>query len=728
MDHRALEFVAYSRFAGFHGIVLCLVAAISRTPILPMRRSPLEMAGEMGREENYKAWTCRNDTDVECLQDILGAINLPGLTNDTTSSMNGSSESSTLVPQVDLITTKSSGETAFNLSLLVVLAITCFAMAPLVAPDIQQAWNAIISKFKEARREAPTYFSYVRKSSYLAKDMQLTTSADLLARTETLHMEAIKQITTEKEELASKGSLSMKAIKQITAEKAELARTSSQRYDELEADYRALEDEKQTEVEAKDALQLYVNNLEDIKTDLRSQLEASNTQRGILLTVLGKTEDTVKDIQDHIKKQKTTATEQEGEISRLKAQVHGLEVQAQNEEDAKALLSEEHQKLQDSFQSLSGQYEEKAEKLAETAKALEASEEKLLVAGGTIRRHELTIKGLGPDLRAAARHCNTLKCVNEVLNAAVDDQEKKIRLKDGEIRRLTAELEQSKQQSLPSGSSEGQGQGGNDGDDEVKKAEDEEYDGPGGEADKVPADGDGQEDQIQGTDHSSGSPPDVKPGGEESKGDSSSPSSSPIPAPATSAVPSAPTPTTASMLSTHDPIATSPSTSHNPATKSLPTDPAQAKGMPSLPASTPANGRLDPSASSFRPSTPRSNVLPPPSSTPSHTPFSSQVSPIPDHALLATGPPGPMPPKYAHYGKEKNPTSKVANKRALEIDLCKQQGKAIKLNQDMRGLEGPSTKPHMRAVNGGLWEEKLEECQIEIWWIHKSLAEHYAHL
>lgn len=71
MDHRALEFGAYRRFAAFVSVGVGMIATAARTSWFPMRNSPLEMARVTGKERQYVKWTCRNDTNAVCLEHLL---------------------------------------------------------------------------------------------------------------------------------------------------------------------------------------------------------------------------------------------------------------------------------------------------------------------------------------------------------------------------------------------------------------------------------------------------------------------------------------------------------------------------------------------------------------------------------------------------------------------------------------------------------------------------------
>lgn len=74
----------------------------------------------------------------------------------------------------------------------------------------------------------------------------------------------------------------------------------------------------------------------------------------------------------------------------------------------------------------------------------------------------------------------------------------------------------------------------------------------------------------------------------------------------------------------------------------------------------------------------------------SHALFSTKVFPASHQLSPDTVCPGPMPPKHAQYGHEKNKTSKPVNKTLPNIELYKQQGKELKLLQDLRDGQGRS--------------------------------------
>lgn len=688
MDHRALEFGAYGRLAAFLSVGVSMLATAARTRWFPMRNSPLEMARVTGEERKYVEWTCRNETNAVCLEHLL---DLPGLSNlsnslpvppltystNTNSTLMTSSEHA--VPNIPL-------SIAFTISLLVIMAVLVFAMTPLVTPDIRYAWNFTIAKLQRIKYSTPTYCTFVRKATYNNVVNLLKLEKELLANTRTGLVATIKQLAAERTEELLKGETAYEAL--------------YQNYEFAETKYEFAKERLITSETAVNKLTITVGNQED-------------------------------QISRHL-----------AEIEQLKEKIEQL-LHIDDSSDSSDDGSDDDGS--DEGGEDEGGDEEGGEDEGGNDKGGEDE-------GGDDEGGDDGLGGAGEDPPANMTGRDDGDGDD---NGNGDDDDE-----DG------------------GGPSGGTGGMAANGDGEKGDGQKDHDQARNGSSSPPPAFNPGHKDRGDN------SPPasDVTP-------KQSTPRSSPSPVPApdatklpvvddpTSTTPPAtntptagtlptapapdtptpptnsPTPTPATRPAADTPSMTAPHTPRTPTTLTSPKVPVGVEYTPPSPTNTTTNRRMNPGASVFTPFTgsgrptpvpspsnqahhstsytPGSNVSQNSGSTPStpgapHAPLSRQGSAVSNQSSPDDPCPGPMPPKFAHYGREKNETSKAANKTLLNIELFKQKGKALKLLQDLRDGQGSSA--HIQAVNAPLLEAKLNECQLDIWWIKNCLEVHYAHV
>ncbi|KAK4691397.1 hypothetical protein P7C71_g5595, partial [Lecanoromycetidae sp. Uapishka_2] len=319
MDPRALEFGAYGRFAAFMLSCAGMIAGVSRTHVFPMRLSALDMATEMGREQQFKDWTCRNDTNAVCLREYTEASKFSGTRNHTevviapwngTSAyeamptMNGSTMYTTPPATFDHTVRTSSPDIAFTFALLLIFAMIFFAAAPLIIPDlIPSSWNAEVTELKQ-------------KEAKLARDLE---SAKL----------------SNSEVLTANGQL-------------------KDRVEGLKA-----------EAEFKNA---EVTELKEKEAKLERDLESAKLSNSDMLTAYGQLADKVEGLE-------AEAEVKKADNAALKAREEALEIQHDQDMEAKDLLSKQNEELQKDYDKLYDQsceqYKdlEEADKLNKTFKA-----------------------------------------------------------------------------------------------------------------------------------------------------------------------------------------------------------------------------------------------------------------------------------------------------------------------------------------------------------------------